>query len=72
MLFRHKYKAMKRRKFTVRFSDDEFQALTAFADREHVIASVAIRWLIGMALAKRCPESGQTLNDPKDPKPHYC
>jgi hypothetical protein len=52
---------MKRRKFTVRFSDEEFQALSAFADQEHVIASVAVRWLIGMALADRCPASGQTL-----------
>ena len=60
---------MKRRKFTVRFFDEEFQAPTAFADQEHVIASVAIRWLIGMALAKRCPELGQPLYVQKAARP---
>jgi hypothetical protein len=71
MLALSKYEAMKRRKFTVRFSDEEFQALTAFADQEHVIPSVAVRWLIGMALSGRCPASGQTLS-PEGPKAHYC
>jgi hypothetical protein len=65
-LVRHKYKAMKRRKFTVRFSNEEFQALTAFATREHVIHSVAVRWLIEMALANKNPGSKQIC-----PKPHY-
>jgi hypothetical protein len=58
----HKYKAMKRRKFTVRFPDEEFQALTAFADRGHVIHSVAVRWLLGMALADRNPDAQRSLN----------
>jgi hypothetical protein len=59
---------MKQRKFTVRFSDDEFQALTAFADQEHVIPSVAVRWLVGMALADKNPKSGRTLNYPGGPE----
>jgi len=63
---------MKRRRFTVRFSDEEFQALEAFANREHVIHSVAVRWLIGIALANRCPKSGRTLNCQEGPKPHHC
>jgi hypothetical protein len=53
-------KAMKRRRFAVRFSDEEFQALEAFANREHVIHSVAVRWLIGMALNDKNPKSGRT------------
>jgi hypothetical protein len=51
---------MKRRRFTVGFSDEEFQALEAFANREHVIHSVAVRWLIGMALNDKSPKSGRT------------
>jgi hypothetical protein len=63
---------MMRRRFTVRFSDEEFQALEAFADREHVIPSVAVRWLIGMALGDKNPDSRRPLDGPEGPKPRYC
>jgi hypothetical protein len=62
---------MKRRKFTVRFSDEEFQDLVAFADREHVIPSVAVRWLLEMALADKNPQARRNLNCREGPKPHY-
>jgi hypothetical protein len=53
-------KAMKRRKFTVRFSDEEFQALVAFADREHVIPSAAVRWLLEWPWPTRTPKPAET------------
>jgi hypothetical protein len=63
---------MKTRKFTVRFSDEEFQALVAFADQEHVIPSVAVRWLIGMALADRNPDAQRSLNCREAKKVRRC
>jgi hypothetical protein len=65
-------RVMKRRNFTVRFSDEEFQALLAFADREHVILSAAVRWALEMALTDKNPDAPRSLNCREGPKHHHC
>ena len=38
-------------RFTVRLADQEIALIRAFADEKHLIASVALRWLIAVGLA---------------------
>jgi len=40
------------RRFTVRLEDREMQSIEQFAEQNHVLPSVAVRWLIALGLAK--------------------
>jgi hypothetical protein len=38
-------------RLTVRLADLEIQSITKFADENHVLPSVAVRWLLAIGLA---------------------
>jgi hypothetical protein len=68
---RHKYNMARGSRITVRLADLEIQSITKFADENHVLPSVAVRWLLAMGLASetrsRSPDVHQT---PVSSRPH--
>jgi hypothetical protein len=42
------------RRFTVRFEDGEMESIEQFANKNHVLTSAAVRWLIAVGLAENC------------------
>ena len=45
----------RQRRYTVRFEDAEMKSIEQFADQNHVLPSVAVRWLIAVGLRQDRP-----------------
>jgi hypothetical protein len=55
------------RRFTIRLDDREHAAIEAFADDNHLLASVALRWLISRGLAEHSARSPEVRQDDSGP-----
>ena len=55
------------RRITVKLADLEIQSVRKFADENHVLLSVAVRWLLSAGFrnpqqAPRCPSNGSAFS----------
>ena len=60
------------RRITVRLADLEIQSITKFADENHVLPSVAVRWLLSVGLVSETrsrPPDGHQKPVPTRPVP---
>jgi len=58
------------RRITVRLADLEIQSVRKFADENHVLPSVAVRWLLSVGLADGKPHRGAGCPPNKDSAPY--
>ena len=49
-------------RLTVRLADLEIQSITKFADENHVLPSVAVRWLLTVGLASETRSRPQNVH----------
>ena len=55
------------RRITVRLADLEIQSITKFADENHVLPSVAVRWLLSAGLAAETRSRPQNVHQTPAP-----
>ena len=59
------------RRITVRLADLEIQSITKFADENHLLPSVAVRWLLSAGLASETRSRPHDVNQtPVPSRPH--
>ena len=54
-------------RLTVRLADLEIQSITKFADENHVLPSVAVRWLLTVGLASETRSRPQNVHQTPAP-----
>ena len=57
-------------RLTVRLADWEIQSVRKFADENHVIPSVAVRWLLSAGLASETRSRPHDVNQPVSTRLH--